>query len=56
VLNAAGKKAAGLLVVEDLLLHGLEYTSRAYEDTKPKVVEVKRKILPVIILEFLGFI
>ena len=52
MLDAMGKRAAGLLVVEDSPLHGIEYMSRGYEEVRDAINETKR-ILSSIILEFL---
>ncbi|MEB3807262.1 MAG: hypothetical protein GSR73_07080, partial [Desulfurococcales archaeon] len=53
VFDSMGKRAAGLVVVEDSPLHGVEYMSVGYERVRDLVDMVRRSVLPRVVVEFL---
>ncbi len=55
ILDTFKKKAAGILLIEDMPLHGIEYMSQNYNNIKDAINRVKKEIIPRIILRFLQY-
>ncbi len=53
ILDTFKKKAAGILLIEDMPLHGIEYMSQNYNNIRDSINRVKKEVVPGIVLRFL---